>query len=39
MEAKNVCLLCDQDEDNELLYGKIYELDGERVVHYFCVVS
>jgi len=39
MEAQKACLFCETDEDNELLYGKIYELDGERVVHYFCVVS
>ena len=39
MEARKVCLFCKLDEDNELLYGKIYELDGDIVAHYFCLVS
>jgi hypothetical protein len=39
MEVRKVCLFCKTDEDNELLYGKIYELDGEIVTHYFCLVS
>jgi hypothetical protein len=32
-----VCLFCGRDEDNELLYGKIYELD-DIVTHYYCLV-
>jgi hypothetical protein len=39
MKVREVCLLCEQDEDNELLYGKIYELNGEIVAHHFCLVS
>jgi len=39
MEVKKVCLFCKHDEDNELLYGKIYELEGEIVAHHFCLVS
>ena len=39
MEVKKVCLFCKHDENNELLYGKIYELDGEIVAHHFCLVS
>jgi hypothetical protein len=37
MERRKVCLFCNQDEDDELLYGKFYELD-DIVTHYYCLV-
>jgi len=38
MEVRKVCLFCNLDEDNELLYGKIYELAGSAPV-FFCLAS
>lgn len=37
MERRKVCLFCNRDENNELLFGKIYELD-DIVTHYYCLV-
>ncbi|KAJ9595463.1 hypothetical protein L9F63_013374, partial [Diploptera punctata] len=43
MEVKDsdkpkTCLFCNQYEDNELQYGKFYELDGDIVTHYYCLL-
>ena len=32
-------MFCERDEDNEILYGKIYDLDSKIVAHHFCLVS
>jgi hypothetical protein len=38
MERRKVCIFCNLDEDNELLYGKIHSLDNDIVTHYYCLV-
>jgi hypothetical protein len=38
MERRKICIFCNLDEDNELLYGKIYKLDNDIVTHYYCLV-
>ncbi|XP_069680738.1 uncharacterized protein [Periplaneta americana] len=37
-DQNKLCIFCNLDEDNELLYGKIYELDGDIVTHYYCLL-
>lgn len=38
MERRKICIFCNLDEENELLYGKIYNLDNDIVTHYYCLV-
>lgn len=38
MERRKICIFCNLDEENELLYGKIYKLDNDIVTHYYCLV-
>ncbi|XP_023706470.1 uncharacterized protein LOC111863895 isoform X2 [Cryptotermes secundus] len=38
MERRKICIFCNLDEENELLYGKIYNLDNDIVTHYYCLL-